>query len=53
MCTHLDSGLYALEAVRSNCVYGRPFDKLQVAKSCEVEAEVLQGVGGLVDEEYI
>lgn len=53
MYTHLDRGLYALEAVRSNRVYGRPFDKLEVAESCEVEAKVLQGVGGLVDEEYI
>lgn len=37
----------------SDRVYGWPLDELQVAERREVEAEVLESVGGLVDKEHV
>lgn len=42
-----------MEAVRRNSVDGWTLDKLEVAESGKVKAQVLQGVGGLVDEEDV
>lgn len=43
----------ALEAVRGDCVDRGAFDDLEVAEGGKVEAEVLECVWGLIDEEDI
>ena len=50
MSTHLDRSLDALEAMGSDGVNGWPLDQLQITESREVKAEILESVGGLVDE---
>lgn len=50
---NLDGGFDALEAVRRDSVHSWTLDDLEVSKSCKVEAEILEGVGGLVDEEDV
>ncbi len=50
---HLDGGLDALEAVGRNGVHRWTLNKLEVAECGKVEAEVLQCVGSLVDEEDV
>jgi hypothetical protein len=51
--THLDGRLDALKVVRGDRVRDRALNNLQVTKYGKVQAEVLQCVGRLVDEEYI
>ena len=50
---HLDGRLDALEAVRRDGIQRRPLDELEIAKSREVQAEVLERVGRLIDKKHI
>jgi hypothetical protein len=48
-----DGGFYTLEAMRGDGVDGRTLDEFEVSQGSEIEAEVLEGVGCLVHEEYV
>jgi hypothetical protein len=50
---NLDRRLDALEVVGRDGIDSRPLHDLQIAQHSEVQAEVLQRVGRLVDEQYI
>lgn len=39
--------------MRSNSIDCRSLDDLQVTQGSKVQAQILQGVGGLVDEENV
>ena len=49
----LDCGFNALEPMRRDSVHRRPFDDLEVTQSSKIKAEVLECIGGLVDQEDV
>ena len=50
---YLDGSFDTLEPMRGDSIHRRSFDDLEVTQSREIEAEVLECVGRLVDEEDI
>ena len=49
----LDRGLDAVEGVWAECVGAQALDELEVAQGHELDAQVLESVGCLIDDQYI
>lgn len=50
---YLNGGFDTLESMRSDGIDCRSLDDLQVTQGCEIQAQILQGIAGLVDKEDI
>lgn len=53
MRTHFDRCFDTLETMRCDSIHSRPLDQLEITQSCEVKAQILQRVCGLVHEQNI